>query len=333
MTDLSEFEKGIIVGMRCASCSVTETAIYLGRSRSTVSAVMTAYKKCGNVPSGKHNSGRKRKLTDRVKRVLTRIVARKRKQSLSQITSEVNSHLRNPISARTVQRDFHSSNLYGRVGIRKPLVTARHALQRRQWCRTHRQWTPQQWQQVIWSDESTFTQFQTTGRVYVRRTPKEAFAPKCIVPTVKHGGGSLMVHPFVQTSFPGECPLYQDDNAPIHTAKIVQEWFAEDEGEVGHLDWPPQLPDLNIIEHLWGYLESKLRDRFPPPSTISALETALHEEWLHIPLQVVHDLYASIPRRIQSVIQSKGGSNSLLIKLFSSFTGVRIILSPFCNLK
>ncbi|GFU51807.1 transposable element Tcb1 transposase [Trichonephila clavipes] len=135
---------------------------------------------------------------------------------------------------------------------------------------THRQWTPQQWQQVIWSDESTFTLFQTTGRVFVWRTPKEAFAPERIVPTVKHGGGSLMVwgaifwrglgplvtlhgkvkaahyvnilgdqvHPFVQTSFPEECPLYQDDNAPIHTAKIVQEWFAEYEGQVGHLDCP-----------------------------------------------------------------------------------------------
>ncbi|GFT85992.1 transposable element Tcb1 transposase [Trichonephila clavipes] len=336
MTDRSEFEKGMIVGMRCAGCSVTETAIYLGRERSTVSAVMTAYKKCGNVTFGKHNSGRERKLTDRDKRVLTHIVARKRKQSLSQITSEVNSHLRNPISARTVQRELHASNLYGRVGIRKPLVTARHALQRRQWCRTHRQWTPQQWQQVIWSDESTFTLFQTTVRGYVWRTPKEAFAPECIVLTVKHGGGSVMVwegaifwrglgplvtlhgkikaahyvnilgdqvHPFVQTSFPGECPLYQDDNVPIPTAKIVQEWFAEHEG----LDWPPQSPDLNIIEHLWAYLESKLRTRFPPPSTISVLETALHEEWLHIPFQVVHDLYASIPRRIQSVIQSKGG--------------------------
>ncbi|GFT32576.1 transposable element Tcb1 transposase [Trichonephila clavipes] len=139
MTDLSEFEKGMIVGMRSAGCSVTETAIYLGRARSTVSAVMTAYKKCRNVTSGKHSSGRKRKLTDRYKRVLTRIVARKRKQSLSQITSEVNSHLYNPISARIVQRELHASNLYGRVGIRKPLVTARHALQRRQWCRTHRQ--------------------------------------------------------------------------------------------------------------------------------------------------------------------------------------------------
>ncbi|GFY20740.1 hypothetical protein TNCV_1119741 [Trichonephila clavipes] len=68
MTDLSEFEKGMIVGMRSAGCSVTETAIYLRRARSTVSAVMTAYKKCGNVTSGKHSSGRKRKLTDSVAR-------------------------------------------------------------------------------------------------------------------------------------------------------------------------------------------------------------------------------------------------------------------------
>ncbi|GFT70769.1 transposable element Tcb2 transposase [Trichonephila clavipes] len=116
-----------------------------------------------------------------------------------------------------------------------------------------------------------------------------------------------------------ECPLYQDDNAPFHTAKILQEWFAEDEGEVGHLDWPPQSPDLNIIEHLWGYLESKLRARFPPPSTILALETALHEEWLHIPLQVVHDLYASIPCRIQSVIQSNGGPTPPINKAFLFF--------------
>ncbi|GFT91136.1 transposable element Tcb1 transposase [Trichonephila clavipes] len=289
MTDLFEFEKGMIVGMRCAGCSVTETAIYLGRARSTVSAVMTAYKKFGNVTSGKHNSRRKRKLTDRDKRVLTRIVTRKRKQLLSQITSEVNSHLRNPNSARTVQRELHASNFYGRVGIRKPLVP------------------------------------------YSK--PPDAFmcgerSKKHLLLNASCRLLSMEVHPFVQTSFPGECPLYQDDNAPIHTAKIVQ-WFAEHEGEVGHLDWPPQSPDLNIIEHLWGYLESKLRARFPPPSTISALETALHEEWLHIPLQVVHDLCVHLTSH--TVCNSvKGGSNSLLIKLFFSFTGVRIILLPIC---
>ncbi|GFT89317.1 transposable element Tcb1 transposase [Trichonephila clavipes] len=120
--------------------------------------------------------------------------------------------------------------------------------------------------------------YSTTGRVYVWRTPKEAFAPECIVPTVKHGGASICPD-FISRKM----PTLSRHNAPIHTAKIVQEWFAEHEGKVGHLDWPPQSPDLNIIEHLWGYLESKIRARFPPPSMISALETALHEGWLHIP--------------------------------------------------
>jgi hypothetical protein len=40
---------------------------------------------------------------------------------------------------------------------------------------------------VMWSDESTFTLFATSGRVYVWRTTKEAHNPECLVPTVKHG--------------------------------------------------------------------------------------------------------------------------------------------------
>ncbi|GFU13658.1 transposable element Tcb2 transposase [Trichonephila clavipes] len=131
------------------------------------------------------------------------------------------------------------------------------------------------------------------------------------------------VHPFVQTSFPGECSLYQVDNAPIHTAKIVQEWFAEHEGEIGHLDWPSQSPDLNIIEHLWGYLESKLRARFPPPSTISTLDTALYEEWLHIPLQVFVLFYhpsvdAQEKRNEENVIDDFIPIMDSLIKEFSA---------------
>jgi hypothetical protein len=46
---------------------------------------------------------------------------------------------------------------------------------------------------VIRSDESSFTLLPASGRVYVWRTPKEAYNPECLVPTVKHGGGSVMV--------------------------------------------------------------------------------------------------------------------------------------------
>jgi hypothetical protein len=35
--------------------------------------------------------------------------------------------------------------------------------------------------------------FPISGRVYVWRTPKEAYSPECVVPTVKHGGGSVIV--------------------------------------------------------------------------------------------------------------------------------------------
>jgi hypothetical protein len=46
---------------------------------------------------------------------------------------------------------------------------------------------------VIWSDESSFMLFPTLGRVYVWRTPNKAYNPEGLVPTVKHGGGSVTV--------------------------------------------------------------------------------------------------------------------------------------------
>ncbi|GFV19250.1 hypothetical protein TNCV_3651481 [Trichonephila clavipes] len=69
MTDLSKFEKRY-------DCWNEVRWSYLGDGSSHLFGACkeycicrydTAYKKCGNVTSGKHNSGRKRKLTDRDK--------------------------------------------------------------------------------------------------------------------------------------------------------------------------------------------------------------------------------------------------------------------------
>lgn len=49
--------------------------------------------------------------------------------------------------------------------------------------------------------------------------------------------------------------IFQDDNAPIYTAKTVQSWFNERQSIIKHPPWLAQSPDLNIIESIWDVLE------------------------------------------------------------------------------
>jgi hypothetical protein len=95
------------------------------------------------------------------------------------------------------------------------------------------------------------------------------------------------VHPMIQTLFPNIEAVFQDDSALIHTAGTVQSWFEEHEGELQHLPWSAQSQDMNIIETFWSVLETRMRNRFPPPTSLKRLEDVLKEEWYRIPLQTV----------------------------------------------
>jgi predicted transcriptional regulator len=57
MGDLSDFERGQIVGARLAGAPVTKTATVLGVSRATVSKVMSAYTNHGKATSVKRKCG------------------------------------------------------------------------------------------------------------------------------------------------------------------------------------------------------------------------------------------------------------------------------------
>jgi hypothetical protein len=54
----------------------------------------------------------------------------------------------------------------------------------------------------------------------------------------------------IQTLFPNNDAAIQYDNTLILTARTVQSRFEEHEGELQHLPWPTQSPDLNITEPL-----------------------------------------------------------------------------------
>jgi hypothetical protein len=85
--------------------------------------------------------------------------------------------------------------------------------------------------------------------------------------------------------------FFQGDNAPIHTTGIVQSWLEEHEGELQHLLWPAQSPNLNIAEPLWSVLVTRVRTKSPPPAYLQQFENVLQEEWHKIPQETAQNLY------------------------------------------
>jgi predicted transcriptional regulator len=66
MEDLSDFERGQIIGAYFAGASGTKTAILLGVSRAKVSKVRLAYMNHRKTTSEMRNSGQKSTLTETV---------------------------------------------------------------------------------------------------------------------------------------------------------------------------------------------------------------------------------------------------------------------------
>jgi len=55
-------------------------------------------------------------------------------------------------------------------------------------------------------------------------------------------------------------------------------------------------------------LRSNIRKRRVQPRNLKALIEALQEEWAKIDMKIVRTLCLSMPRRLQAVIDAKGGS-------------------------
>ncbi len=172
------------------------------------------------------------------------------------------------------------------------------------------------WNHVLWSDETKINLFGSDCVKRVWWQPGEEYKDKCVLPTVKHGGGSVMVWGCMratgmycdilkQSMIPslrrlGRRAVFQDDNNPKHTSKTTTALLKKLRVKV--MDWPSMSPDLNPIEHLWGILKRKVEER--KVSNIHQLRDVVMEEWKRTTCEA---LVNSMPKRVKAVLENNGG--------------------------
>ena len=90
------------------------------------------------------------------------------------------------VCTKTIRKNLHQLGIFSRVAAVKPFVTDKQRENRLRW-------SIRKWNNIIWSDESRFKIFGNDGPIRVWRRAGERYNIENIAPSVKHGGGGIMV--------------------------------------------------------------------------------------------------------------------------------------------
>jgi transposase len=246
----------------------------LGRDKMTINRFLARHKKQGKYGNlaRKKRSGKPRKMTDHMLKILERLVKKYPAMTAADIKGtlpELSS-----LSDRMIQRHLQITlNLPSRSAAQKPLLMDRMKKKRLAFCRKYTNWTAADWGKVMYSDESTFRCIRSI-KSRVRRAPgSNRFDSWYMVKTVKHpdsvmvwdcftvdvGRGGLYILPKNATM---NSERYQDvlenhlipfmrihgatnflqDGAPCHASKRIKSFLKEQPFQV--MDWPGNSPDL-----------------------------------------------------------------------------------------
>lgn len=335
--ELGVEQRAVIVALSKEGYTTRIIAQKVNVSQYAVVATLKRMRETASNASRKR-SGRPRSTSESEDKFICLQSKRKRTRTAPEIHAQFNSSRETPVSVSTIKRRLNAYGLKGCIAAKKPLLRRKNILKRLNWARKHKDWTIEQWSKVLFSDESKFEIFGGNRRQYVRRFVGERMSKQCVMPTVKHGGGSVMVwgcfagnkvgdivqietimdkkmyHNILQRhAFPsgkrlvGRGFVFQQDNDPKHSSKLCMNYISAKKNEkiLDYMDWPPQSPDLNPIELLWDELDRNVR--MMQPTNKKQMWDFLRTSWHQIPAYKLEKLIARMPQVCASVIKAKGG--------------------------
>lgn len=233
------------------------------------------------------------------------------------------------ISSSTIHRILKRHGLRTSRAVFKKYLTKKHIKKRLDFVRHYSSFQIEDWKKVIFSDESTI-KLNDRRVYYVRRPLKTRFSNNYIIKSRKIPGIKLMLwgavfgdgrrllcrcptrlnsigyqqileNNLLQIISPLE--IYMQDNASIHRSRSTMD-FLERHMILYLDDWPPNSPDINIIENMWALLKNKIKtENF---NSKDHLYDRVNEIWHNIPERTITNLYESIPRRLSFIKKVKG---------------------------
>lgn len=223
-------------------------------------------------------SGAPLKTTPQDRRRILRVVKKNPDVTYDKIRTETGISISNTL-LHLILRSFHMDHW---IKKKRTLLDEDSAKARLEWCLAHKDWTYDQWEKVIFSDECSLERgsgkrqewvwcfdghrldydkvlMHLSGKdltlmlwaaIWTEGRSNVGFMKRD--PQAQHGGYSARSYTWVlDEEMPEEVSqgyLFQQDNAPIHKPDFVDDWF-EDHGVVV-MEWPPYSPDLNPIENV-----------------------------------------------------------------------------------
>jgi len=322
-TPLSVAERARIDAFVIAGHRVAQISEQLSRSRSCISR----YIQRKTYTRVRQKVGRKKILLPQYRRRVIR-AATNRAISAAKIVHE----LEVPCSKSTILRTLRDcEHIKYKKFAKMPLLTGAHINRRMAWCTDHLDWR-QEWESVIFSDEKKFNLDGPDGMAYYWHDTRTVERTRI---ARQNGGGSVMIWAAIgwngrtrihfvdgilnadgyinvlATSllpslghFAVNPPIFQQDNASIHSARVTRAWLEASNIDV--LPWPAKSPDLNPIENLWGKLTQMVYAGGRQFQSKQALKDAIVREWNLLPQEYIRTLISSMVTRVAKVYNMGG---------------------------
>lgn len=334
---ISQEKRESVFRMHANGIKNMDIAKSLKLPESTVSTLLKQFQSRGDIQAYT-SPGRPPKLSDRAKRYAVRMVTKEEGGSAVRAAHELNKTEGANISPEGIRRVLRARGLHGRVKPLKPNLSQQQRIQRLKFAKDHIGKPASYWRSVLFTDESPFFLFPAKRGQWTWRKPGDKFLPRNVVPTKKHGGGSLMVWgclsyrgigwscslpegldgPTYLSILKGELKatanyyygglnkvIFQQDGAGPHRYSKAMEYITKQTKEV--LKWPAQSPDLNPLENLWADIKRRIEENHGLIYTKEQLWEIVDDEIEATPLETCQKLVDSIPKRLDAVIKAHGG--------------------------